>query len=174
MKKLLLLFALFVGFGAVQTVQAQAALVNLFTAGTTLGIRAIKNHKKTAEATPADQATRDKTAAANAAATVAGAPKELVQRRTPADKLPKKGAEQITALEAQLDLCHAAMLANPTGVVCTAEQCTAIQSAAVSVARAQSGWDLQAYQQELAFYQAEDVRRQQAAAPAAPANAPVK
>ncbi|MFD1466894.1 hypothetical protein ACFQ48_01560 [Hymenobacter caeli] len=122
-------------------------------------------------ATPADQATLDKAAAANAAATVAGAPKELVQQRTPADKLPKKGAAQITALEAQLDLCHAAMLANPTGIICTAEQRTAIQSAAVSVARAQSSWNLQPYQQELAFYQAEDVRRQQLAAPA---NEPVK
>lgn len=51
------------------------------------------------------------------------------------------------------------------GVVCTPEQRTAIQSAAVSVARAQSSWDLKPYQQEMAFYMAEDARRQQPAAP---------
>ena len=166
MKRFLLPFILFVGFGAVQTAQAQAGLINLFVAGTNLGVRAIKNHKTPAVATPADQATLDKAAATNAAATIAGAPKELVKQRTPADKLPKRGAEQITALEAQLDRCHAAMLADPAGVICTPEQRAAIQSAAVSVARAQSGWSLQPYQQELAFYQAEDVRRQQPAVPA--------
>lgn len=166
MKKILLPIALFVGFGAVQTAQAQAGLINLFVAGSTLGVRAIKNHKKKPEAAPADQATLDKATAANTAATIAAQPKELVLHRTPADQLPKKGAEQITALEAQLEQCHAAMLANPGGIICTPEQRAAIQSAAVSVARARSGWDLQPYQQELAYYQAEDARRQQAAAPA--------
>jgi hypothetical protein len=58
------------------------------------------------------------------------------------------------------------MLADPKGVVCSPEQRTAIQSATVGVARAQPKWSLKSYQQEMAFYMAEDARRQQPAAPA--------
>ncbi|AMJ64982.1 hypothetical protein AXW84_05745 [Hymenobacter sp. PAMC 26628] len=148
-----------------QTARAQASLINLVVTGTRLGVQALAKNKQPVPAKPIDQATADKNAAANTAATIAAQPKELVLHRTPADQLPKKGAEQITALEAQLEQCHAAMLANPSGVICTPEQRAAIQSAAVSVARAQSSWNLQPYQQEMAYYQAEDARRQQAAAP---------
>ncbi|OGX90462.1 hypothetical protein BEN49_06680 [Hymenobacter coccineus] len=155
--------------GAGQAAQAQGSnMIHLISLGTRLGVRALAKDKQPVPVQPIDQATADKNAAANTAATIAAQPKELVLHRTPADQLPKKGADQITALEAQLEQCHAAMLATPGGIICTPEQRTAIQSAAVSVARARSNWDLQPYQQELAYYQAEDARRQQAAA--APAN----
>lgn len=166
MKRFLLSVALLSGLGTVQAAQAQGSLVHLITAGTTLGVRALLKNKQPVPVKPIDQATADKNAAANTAATIAAQPKVLVLHRTPADQLPKKGAEQITALEAQLEQCHAAMLANPGGVICTPEQRAAIQSAAVGVARAQAGWSLQPYQQEMAYYQAEEARRQQAAAPA--------
>ncbi|WP_157886832.1 hypothetical protein [Hymenobacter sp. PAMC 26628] len=165
MKRFLFAVVLLSGSGAVQTARAQASLINLVVTGTRLGVQALAKNKQPVPAKPIDQATADKNAAANTAATIAAQPKELVLHRTPADQLPKKGAEQITALEAQLEQCHAAMLANPSGVICTPEQRAAIQSAAVSVARAQSSWNLQPYQQEMAYYQAEDARRQQAAAP---------
>ena len=169
MKRFLLAFVLLLGLGTVQAAQAQAALANLIGAGLGLGIRSIAGRKQPAKAVAADQAALDKAAASNATAAIAAGPKELVMQRTSTDKLPKKGAEQITALEAQLDRCHAAMLADPKAIICSPEQRTTIQSAAVSVARVQSGWSLQPYQQEMAFYQAEDARRQQAAAAATPA-----
>ncbi len=89
--------------------------------------------------------------------------------RTLTDQLPKKGAEQVVTLETALDRCHAALLASPTGTICTPEQRKAIQTAIVNLARAQASRNLTAYQQEASFYLTEDVHRQQAAAPAAPA-----
>lgn len=170
MKKLVLSICLVAGVGAVQTVRAQAALVNLVGLGLRLGTNAALKSKLTPEQRAAQQAATDKATASQATAeqNAAGsaAPAALVMQRTPTDKLPKQAAEQITALEAQLDRCHAALLATPAGVVCTTEQRAAIQQAAVSVARAKPGWDLHPYQQEMAFYMAEDARRQQAASPA--------
>ncbi|RZK47817.1 MAG: hypothetical protein EOO59_17350 [Hymenobacter sp.] len=164
MKKPLLLGATaLLSFGLLTTAQAQVGpLVNLIGAGIGLGARAALSKKK-----PADQLAPAPTPAPEAAASTA--PQVLAMQRTPTDKLPKKGAEQIAALEAQLEQCHAAMLASPTGTVCTAEQRAAITQAARDVARAQQSWSLQPYQQEMAFYLAEDTRRQQPAAPAAPA-----
>jgi len=89
--------------------------------------------------------------------------------RTAPDQLPKKGAEQIVAMETELERCHTALLASPTGAVCTPEQRTAIQTAVINLARAKSSKNLVAYQQEATFYLAEDARRQQAAAPTEPA-----
>ncbi|GEM_PF-1312207 len=175
MKKLVLFAGLLFGLGAAPTAHAQMnPLVNLIGAGLSLGARAVKQHKLTAEQLAAQQANAAKATATSAnqmtqlAATGATAPQELVMRRTATDQLPKQATAEITSLEAQLEQCHAAMLASPTGTVCTAEQRAAIQRAAVSVARAKPGWDLQPYQQEMAFYAAEDARRQQAASPAAP------
>ena len=151
---------------------AQAALVNLVGLGVRLGVQAMSGKKaatpKEVVSTATPQLTAEQ-AAANQAAILSAAPAQLVVFRTPAAQLPKQAAEQITALEAQLDACHAAMLASPTGAVCAPEQRAAIQQAAISVARAKPGFDLHPYQQEMAYYMAEDTRRQQAAAPATPA-----
>ncbi len=175
MKKLVLSTALLLGLGGAQSAQAQAAFLigRLVGIGVGTAINAARTPKLTPEQKAAqqqaaaralaDQATAEHNAAAPAA------PAELVMHRTPADKLPKQAAEQLTGLEAQLDACHAAMLASPTGAVCTPEQRAAIQSAAVSVARAKPGFDLHPYQQEMAYYLAEDARRQQAAPAPAPA-----
>jgi hypothetical protein len=149
------------GIGTAQVAQAQAALVNLVGAGLGLGFRAAKGDFK--KAPKAAVVAPEQPAALSA-------PTELVMQRTPTDKLPKKAAEQVTALEAQLEQCHAALLASPTGPVCSPAQRTAIQQAALSVARAQPSWDQHPYQQEMAFYLAEDVRRQSAAAPAPATN----
>ena len=155
MKKLLLPIFVLISLGTVQTAQAQVNLIRLGINAATLAKRA--SDKNGAAATPDVVPT----------ATYQG--QSFPRQRTPTDKLPKQAAEQITSLEAQLDRCHAAMLADPKGAVCTPEQRTAIQSAAVSVARARPSWDLKPYQQEMAFYLAEDARRQQPAAPTAPA-----
>lgn len=168
MKKLLLSVACLLGLGQFPVAHAQAgALVNLLGAGLGFGARKMLEPKLTPEQKAAQQQAAAKAIAdqqaAELAATGPAVPKELTLHRTPADKLPKQAAEQITSLEAQLDRCHAAMLASPSGPVCSAEQRAAIQQAAMSVARAKPGFDLHPYQQEMAFYLAEDARRQQAA-----------
>lgn len=162
------------GLGAAQPAQAQ--LGNLVGAGLVLGVGAIKRARMTPEQKAAEQQAAQQKAAQKAAeqashaasaALAAAVPTELRPQRTAADQLPKKGAAQITALEAQLEQCRAAMLASTTGAVCTPAQLAAIQQAAVAVARANANWSLQPYQQEMAFYAAEDARRQPAPAPAA-------
>ena len=86
--------------------------------------------------------------------------------RTPAGELPKKGEVEIREVETQLDRFRTALRADSTSALCTPEQRTAFQAAIVSLARAQSKWDLQPYQKEATFYLAEDARRQRAATPA--------
>ena len=169
MKKRLLAFFLFVGLGSAHTAQAQAALVNLIATGLRVGVGAAMKHKPATNPGTTTPSAAQQTAppATSAPAISAPEPHELVLQRTPADKLPKRGATQITALEAELDRCRAAMLADPAGLICPPAQRTALQNAAVSVARAQPSWDLRPYQQETAFYLAEDARRQQASTPAA-------
>jgi len=159
MKKLVLSLSLTIGLGAVQAAQAQAVFLIGRLVG--IGVGAAVNASRTPKSAPVVEQ--------QPASEVAAAPQALVMQRTPADKLPKRASEQIMALEAQLEQCHAAMLASPTAVVCTAEQRTAIQQAALSVARAKSDWSLQPYQQEMAYYLAEDARRQPAPTPPAPA-----
>jgi hypothetical protein len=176
MKKLVLSTVLLFGLGTTYTAQAQAALLIGRLVG--IGVSTAINASRTPKLTPEQRAAQQQEAAkalanqATAAGNAAGpaAPTELVMHRTPAAQMPKKAAEQLTSLEAQLDACHAAMLASPTSPVCTPEQRAAIQQAAMGIARAKPGFDLHPYQQEMAYYMAEDTRRQQASAPATPAN----
>ena len=168
MKKLLLSACfLLVGFGAAPAAHAQ--MVHLIRAGVNGAILAKRlsdnNAAKLAAATPTG--TGEVRTAASTSDTYEG--KSFPMVRTPTDQLPKKGAAQVSAMETELDRCHAALLANPTGTICTPEQRTALQAAVVNLARAQSSRNLAAYQQEANFYLAEDARRQQAAAPAEPA-----
>lgn len=168
MKKLLLSAVIVGALGVAQ--QAQAQIGSLLVGGVLLGKHLADRAKMTPEQKAAEQAAEAKAAAAQQTAELNAAgpaiPAELHLQRTAADKLPKKGAEQITALEAELERCHAAMLASATSPVCTPEQRAVIQRAAVAVARAQPNWDLHPYQQEMAFYSGEDSRRQAATAPA--------
>ncbi|WP_216726453.1 hypothetical protein [Hymenobacter siberiensis] len=131
---------------------AQANLIHGITAG--IGLARMAANKKDASAAKKD---------APAAATSTYRGQVFPMQRTPADQLPKKGAEQVTEVETQLDRFHTALLANSASALCTPEQRTAIQTALVGLARAQSRWDLQPYQQEATFYLAEDARRQKAA-----------
>ena len=90
-------------------------------------------------------------------------------QRTAADRLPKQRAEAIQLLEAELERCHAALLASPTAPLLTAEQRRSLPQAIINAGRAQPDYNIAPYQQEATFYFAEDARRQQAAAPAEPA-----
>jgi hypothetical protein len=90
-------------------------------------------------------------------------------QRTPADRLPTQHAEAIQTLEAELERCHAALLASPTAPLLTAEQRHTLPQAIINAGRVQPDYNMGPYQQEAAFYFAEDTRRQQASTPAAPA-----
>lgn len=164
MKKYLFTLGLLAGLGEVQAVHAQASLlVNLIGAGVRLGVHAARKPKG---GLPAAEAPAGAPAATPVAPVATGAPTrpQLVLHRTPTDQLPKRGATQITALETELDRCHSSLLADSTGVVCPLAQRTVLQHAIMRVAQASPSWNLQPYQQEAAFYVAEDIRRQQAAA----------
>jgi hypothetical protein len=163
MKKIVLsFFGLALELGAAPAAHAQ---VNLIRLGVNSAFLAKRLSNKAAAADGA-AATPVRTVASTTD-TYEG--KSFPMVRTPSDQLPKKGAEQVVAMETELDRCHAALLASPTGPVCTPEQRTAIQTAVVNLARAQSSKNLAAYQQEATFYLAEDARRQQAVAAPAPA-----
>jgi hypothetical protein len=161
MKKIgLLLFGFALLLGNAPAAHAQVNLIRLGVNSAILAKRLSKS--KEAAATDGATAAPGRTVASTSD-TYAG--KTFPMVRTPTDQLPKKGAEQVVAMETELDRCHAALLASPTGLICTPEQRTAIQTAVVNLARAQSSKNLAAYQQEATFYLAEDARRQQAAAP---------
>lgn len=148
------------GLAATHAAQAQIGLIHL---GTKSALLAHQLSKKSKEGK----------AEAVAVPTETYQGQSFPVQRTPAEQLPAKGKEQIMALETQLDRCHAALLANPAAAICTPEQRVALTDAAVAAARANPSWNQQDYQKEVAFYLAEDVRRQQAAAPA-PVATPVK
>lgn len=153
MKKIALSLAgLLLGLSASHTAHAQVNLIRMGINSAILAKR-LGNGSLPATAKPGKEAPTTSTYDG----------KTFPMQRTPADQLPKKGAEQITAMETELDRCHTALLASPSGTICTPEQRTAIQAAMVNLARAQSSRNLAAYQQEATFYLAEDARRQQAA-----------
>ena len=89
----------------------------------------------------------------------------LMQRTPPAGR-GILGGDQIGYLERQLDQCRARLQADSTGHVCTAAQLSQLQATRTAILAVQPKWPVQLYDQEIAFYTAEDTRRQPAAAPA--------
>jgi hypothetical protein len=90
-------------------------------------------------------------------------------KRTVPEILTGAATNQIIFLESQLDVCKKALFADSTGIVCSAAQQNTIRTMMLEIAKLQSSWPQKAYRQELAFYVAEDARRQQVAARATPA-----
>ena len=152
MKNLVLPIVLLAGLAAAPAAHAQLGMlvrtgINIHTLAT----------RSSAAAPAAPAATKDQ---ANGLTTSTYAGQSFPMQRTPADKLPKKGAEPITDLEAQLERCHTALVAAPNGALCTPEQRAALQQAMVAAARTGKAPNMPAYQQEAAFYLVEDARRQ--------------
>ena len=165
------LFSFFVLISLSYTAQAQVNLIRLGVNSVFLAKRLNKKNASAPEKDAKPEATP--TTAVSSAPTPASSAYEgqpFPMQRTASDQLPKKGAEQVVAMESELDRCHAALLASPTGVICTPAQRAALQAAIMNLARTTSSRNLAAYQQEAAFYVAQDARRQQAAPLAAPAN----
>ena len=141
MKKVVSVVAL--SLASASVTYAQAVLVNGIVAGLTLGRRAAQGEFA------------DKTVHA---VTYRGASFPL--KRTPADQLSGKSADQIAFLEAQLTTCYSALLADSVGSVCTPAQLTTLQATQAIIARARPLWSQKYYREEMAFYVAEEARRQ--------------
>ena len=90
-------------------------------------------------------------------------------KRTVPEMLTGPATQQILFLESQLDLCKAALFTDSTGVVCPAGRQNTVHTMLAEIGEAQPSWPQKYYRQELAFYVAEDARRQRVAARAAPA-----
>jgi hypothetical protein len=160
LKRYLLPFlVLAVGLGNISAAHAQANLIRMGINSAILAKRLSKGNA----ASPTDGVATTPTTVASTSGSYEG--KTFPMVRTPTDQLPKKGAEQVAAMETELERCHTALLASPTGTICTPEQRTALQAAIMNVARSQATRNLTAYQQEATFYLAEDARRQPAAVP---------
>lgn len=85
---------------------------------------------------------------------------KLPMLRTPADQISGPVADQIALLEAKLENCHTALLADSVGVICSVDQQNAIKLTQAIISDSRPTWNQKYYSQELAFYVAEDGRRQ--------------
>jgi hypothetical protein len=156
MKKVLLsVLGLAIGLGAVSTAKAQV--------GAAIGFARMMHKKSTDKDDKADKPSKADSKVSKNVSPETYQGKSFSMQRTPADQLPKVGAEQVTALETELDRSHSALAATSTGALFTPEQRQALQTALVGLAKSPANGNLAAYQQEAAFYLAEDARRQQAA-----------
>lgn len=118
MKRTILLLVICLG----TTVAAQAqstVLVHGIVAGLSLGRRAAQGEFA------------DKTVKAS---TYRG--QSFTIKRTPTDQLTGKASDLIAFLEAQLEKCHLALLADSIGTVCSTDQQTTIQAIQSLIANA--------------------------------------
>ena len=163
MKQVLLLLLL---LGTAATAQAQ--LANIISGGVRVGMSAANASRSAATARnyveTADP--RANTTDINLTqATYRGQAYPL--KRTPASKLRTPGGEQIGRLEAELQQCQAALLADSAATIGTPATWARLKAAQETIARERPTWNVQAYRDEAAFYQAEAGRRQRVAATAA-------
>ena len=162
MKQVLLVLLL----GAASTAHAQ--LVNLISTGVRVGVSAAAASRSSSSARDyverADP--RKNTTDVNVtAATYRG--QSYPQKRTSPGKLMTPGGEQIAWQETELQKCQVAMLADTAAALGTPETWARLKSSQDVIARDRPTWNVQAYRDEAAFYQAEAVRRQRVAPPAA-------
>ncbi|RYU80483.1 hypothetical protein [Hymenobacter persicinus] len=98
--------------------------------------------------------------------------KRIIRQRTNPATFEGRGGAEIQALEAALETTRTALLSKPaTESFMPTAQFEAIRDAAAKAAQVRGDWNYEPYRQELAFYEAEEARRQKAA-PAAPAATP--
>jgi len=159
MKQLLLPLLLLGAAGS-----AQAQFVNLIATGVNVGMSAARASRSSASARnyveKADP--RAPTPDINVtAATYRGL--TYPQKRTPPTRLKGPGGEQIANHEALLQKCQDALATDTTGTLGTADTWARLKGSADAIARDRPTWNVQAYRDEAAFYQAEDARRQRVA-----------
>jgi hypothetical protein len=153
MKKYLLpALGLLLTLGSTQVAHAQVNFIRMGMNAATLAKRASKNGAP---------------AAATPLSSYQG--QSFPMLRTPVEELSGKKGEQTRALETELDRCHSALVSTTNGLICTPEQQAALQTAMRNAAKSKVD-NMATYQQEAAFYLAENMRRQQAPAPAPATN----
>jgi hypothetical protein len=86
----------------------------------------------------------------------------IPQKRTPAKQVHGAAAEEIKALEGFLEAAQTAYARSEEKSICP--NSALAQTLIDQIKKAQSKWDVTPYEQELAFYQQEQQRRQQPAA----------
>ncbi|UOQ97762.1 hypothetical protein MUN81_21355 [Hymenobacter sp. 5317J-9] len=151
MKRLLLLSAF---LGLAGSASAQANLIHAISLGTRLGVdAAVAGGRKHRDATSDRYVTT---------ATYRG--DSYYQKRTPASKLKGPGGPQIAYQESTLQQCQAALLADSTSALGTAETWAMLESSRGLIVRDRPSWNVDAYADEASFYQAETIRRQRRAA----------
>lgn len=167
MKQVLLVLLL----GTASTAQAQ--LVNLISTGVRVGTSAAMASRSSAGAR--DYVERADPRANTTDVNVLPAAyrgQTYPQKRTAPGKLKTPGGEQIAWQEAELQKLQTAMLADSAAALGTPDSWARLKSSQETIARERPTWNVQAYRDEAAFYQAEATRRQRAApAPGAPAPA---
>ncbi|MBJ6107963.1 hypothetical protein JAO73_02995 [Hymenobacter sp. BT523] len=153
MKRFLLLVAL---LGTASAARAQ--LVNLISNGVRLGVHAgVEGSRK-----------RQDAASGRYVATATYRGSSYYQKRTPVSKLKGPGGPQIAYQESVLQQCQVALLADSTSALGTAETWAMLHSSLELIARDRPDWNVDAYVEEAAFYQAETARRQRLAAKGRP------
>ena len=138
--------------GTAFAAQAQANLVHGIVAGMMLGHHAINGDFN------------DKTVTA---ITYRGQ-KYSMKRITTEPGSATVAADPAAQLESQLELCRIALFADSTGTVCPANRRAVIEAIHGIVAQSRPGLNMKPYRTELAFYLAEDARRQKVAGSAVP------
>ena len=164
---------------------AQAQLVNLISAGVRLGVSAAAANRSATAASRSSAGARNYVETSDPRANTTDINSTQVtyrgqtypQKRTAPGKLHTPGGEQIGWQEAELQKCQTALLADSTAAPGTPETWAKLKASQEAIARERPTWNVQAYRDEVAFYQAEAARRQRpaaapTAAPAAPAPAP--
>ncbi len=163
MKQVLLVLLL---LGAASTAKAQ--LVNLISAGVRVGVSAAMASRSSAGARDYVERADPRANTTDVNVTTAAYRGQLYpQKRTAPGKLHTPGGEQITWQETELQQYQTAMLADSAATLGTPESWARLKSSQEAIARERPTWNVQAYREEAAFYQAEAARRQHVAQPAA-------
>lgn len=152
---------------------ARAQLVNLISAGVRVGVSAAMASRSSAGARNYVERADPRANITDVnvtAATYHG--QAYPQKRTAAGKLQTPGGEHIAWQEAELQKYQVLMVSD-TAVFGTPESWARLKASQEAIARQRPTWNVQAYRDEAAFYQAEAARRLRAASPAAaPTSAP--
>lgn len=88
------------------------------------------------------------------------ATRHLQLKRTPADKLPKKGGAAVTELEALLQQCYTTYAADSLTEILGPDQYRAFSEGRRKAQTLPGAWNIRPYDEEMAFYQQQDhIRR---------------
>ncbi|OON70022.1 hypothetical protein [Hymenobacter sp. CRA2] len=151
-------------FVFVHHAQAQIGLlmggVRAASAAATIAARQKKAQKNVQ---PADAAAPATPAAGPGVTPFSFRGQSVPRKRTEAATFKGKGGAEIQALEAALEEIHVAFQADSVKAFLTAAHTEAVIAANRKAVAVRPNWNYAPYQQELAFYQKEEARRQQPA-----------